>query len=380
MLRKVISLLLTAVMVLVLAACGKKGMSLDPVGHTEKRNYPAYEASDEFNAAEYRAASKEPWPEMVWKLNCGAGTSSSWMQAALYFNALMQESTEGKVSVTIRGDNGYSAGSETESIQMLMYGEEFQLSLESGLAYSLYDPRFSVTSLPYLFSNSEEADAVLGGSAGKRLKECLAGYGMYCLGIGENGFLQLTTSGRSVKSPNDLEGLTFCTGQNALREEVFRRLGAEALPVDMADAANAIRSGEAVGQEQSLAVLQSQTLPPTQHSINLWNASYDCIYFCMNQNVYSQLTDEQKKVVNANAVKAMTYQKSINRRHAEAALEEWKSDSKLEVNTFDSIDTEAFRAALEGVEAWYQQELVSFTGMKEEEAAEYVAAFHPVEK
>lgn len=375
--KRILALLLCLSMLYNLTACGKSSSGREsalPPG-----SYPDYEASAEFNAVENATTSKEDWSATQWRLNCGAGASSSWFQAARYFNALMQESTKGKVKVDIRTANGYSNGDEVGSIQMLMYGDEFDLSMESGMTYSYFDPRFSVVSLPYLFSTTEEADSILGGKSAAPLKETLSQYGIYCLGIGENGFRQLTTTGKPVTSAGDLSGMTIRTGMSDLREESLRKLGCTPVPTTLAEAASALTAGTD-GQEAPLALIQSEELGRGQKYVTLWNGSYDPMYFCLNQNVYSQLTDEQKKVVSGNAAKAIAYQKTINRRHAEALLEQWKEDESVEVISFEDVDTESFRNLLSGVEEWYLQELMNAVGMTEEEAGEFIEGFHPAEK
>lgn len=375
--RRILALLLSLTMLCSLASCGKARHS-GAKSALAPGSYPDYEASDEYNAAENAAKPKEEWPQIQWSLNSGAGPSSSWTQAARYFNALMQESTGGKVKIDIRSSSGYSGGSELDSIQMLMYGDEFDLSIQSGMAYSNFDPRFGVVSLPYLFETSEQADSILGGKAGKQLKEALSQYGIYCLGIGENGFQQLTNSRKPVRTLSDLSGMTIRTGLNELREVAFQALDCTALPLELSEAGEPLGS-EADGQEAPIALIQSENLRDAQHYVTLWNASYDCIYFCMNQNVYSELSDDQKKVLSANASKALSYQRDINRRHAQALLKEWQENDDAEVTPFEEVDSESFRAALAGAEDWYVQELISYLGMEEADAREFVESFKPAE-
>lgn len=376
--KRLLALVLSVAMLCSLTACGRSSRS-SVKSSLEPGSYADYEASSEYNAAENAAKAKEEWPSTQWRLNCGASATSSWTQAGRYFNALMQESTGGKVKVDIRSNSGYSGGSELDSIQMLMNGDEFDLSIQSGLAYSNFDPRFGVVSLPYLFANTEQADAVLKGSGGKMLKEYLSQYGMFCLGIGENGFQQLTNARRPVQKAADLSGLTIRTGLNEFRQAAFEALNCAPLPLELSEAVGALGT-EADGQEAPLALIQSENLMGAQRYVTLWNASYDCVYFCVNQNVYSQLTDDQKKVLTSNAAKAVDYQKEINRRHGQALLDEWKESGKVELLSFEEVDTDSFRSALADAEKWYTEELVSYLGMSQKEAREYVESFRPAEK
>ncbi|MCQ4741337.1 transporter, partial [Blautia hominis] len=45
----------------------------------------------------------------------------------------------------------------------------------------------------------------------------------------------------------------------------------------------------------------------------MWNANYDCLFFCINQEVYDKLTPEQQEVVDEIGQKAVQFEREINR-------------------------------------------------------------------
>jgi C4-dicarboxylate transporter DctM subunit len=107
----------------------------------------------------------------------------------------------------------------------------------------------------------------------------------------------------------------------------------------------------------------------------LWNAYYDCLFFCINQTAYDQFTDEQKAVIDANAAKAVEYQKAINRKNVDAVVEKYKTSGEMAVTDYEDIDIDSFKQASAGVEDWFVQQLVSSKGMSEEDAKAFVALF-----
>ena len=66
---------------------------------------------------------------------------------------------------------------------------------------------------------------------------------------------------------------------------------------------------------------------------SMWDAIYDCLFFCINREIYDNLTPEQQAVVDECGQKAVQYERYINRsemkRSAWAlAVKEWRDDHK----------------------------------------------------
>lgn len=128
-------------------------------------------------------------------------------------------------------------------------------------------------------------------------------------------------------------------------------------------------------QERNETAIASASVQDVQDYISLWNAYYDCLFFCINKGAYDKFTDEQKAVIDANAAKAVEYQKTINRENVESLVSEWKDNGAMEVTTLDAIDSDSFKNAASGAVSWYIEQLVSQKGMSEDDAKAYVAAF-----
>lgn len=372
--RRVLSLFLALGMVLTLCGCGKK-----PSGGSQTPNlslsYPDYEASESYEAAQDAASytGKEEWPETVWHLTCDGGTNSSQAAAGRYFNALMQHSTGGKVQVEVHPASSLAGGDPEAAVQQLMYGDEVQLSLQSALSYAQFDPRLSVTALPFLFPSNEMAAETLSGRAGKQLKEVLDLYGMVCLGIGENGFLQLVNDKRPVAQAADLEGLSVSVPEERLLAYQLGRL-CSASAGSLTESIQSFRSRESDGMTAALPDLEADWAG--KRYVTLWNEAYDPVFLCINQNVYSQFSEDQKKVISSNAAKAVSYQKAIQRRHSSERLEKYRQDDTVSVTSYEEVDTDSFRELLAGVESWYERTLMTEVGLSQEEAQSFIAYFH----
>lgn len=388
--KKFLALLLALAMVLSLAACaGEETIANDPAATAKEEglealfeddsgiNYTDYRDSDEYVASEEAAVyeGSDFWPEVTWNFDCSTGETSTWAQAGYYFNALMQESTEGKVKVDVYSSEQLTNGDQVAGIQALMDGDTLQVSLHSNLIYANFDPRFNVVSLPYLFEDYDAIDTAMAGAGGDELKAVLAEYGLHCAGIAENGFRQITNSKQPITSVDDLKSIKMRICSNDLCSEVYKEWGCNATVMNWSETYTSLQQGSVDGQENPETAIDSASVQDVQSYISLWNAYYDCLFFCINQSAYDQFTDEQKAVIDANAAKAVEYQKAINRQEVEDLVAEWTESGEMEVTTYDQIDSDSFKDASAASYDWFVQQLVSQKGMSEEDATAFVAAF-----
>ena len=330
---------------------------------------------DEENAAAFNDIddySDLGWEEQTWNFTCSTTETSTWADGGRKFGELMEKATGGKVKVAVYAADQLTGGNQSEGIQALMNGDPVQISMHSNLIYSAFDPRFNVVSLPYLFSSVEDADQALDGAAGDKLKDILSDYGLHCMGIAENGFRQLTNSVREVKSVDDMKNLKLRVAGSNLLMECYKRWGADATNMNWSETYTALQQKTVDGQENPLPAIDAASVQEVQPYTSLWNANYDCLFFCINQELYDSLTPEQQKVVDEAGQKAVAYERYINRAGDEEIMERWSSSNGVTITPYEDMDIDSFKQAVEGVDTWYQQELEKQGYM---DAAELISAF-----
>ena len=312
------------------------------------------------------------WEEQTWNFTCSTTETSTWADGGRKFGELMEKATGGKVKVAVYAADQLTGGNQSEGIQALMNGDPVQISMHSNLIYSAFDPRFNVVSLPYLFSSVEDADQALDGAAGDKLKDILSDYGLHCMGIAENGFRQLTNSVREVKSVDDMKNLKLRVAGSNLLMECYKRWGADATNMNWSETYTALQQKTVDGQENPLPAIDAASVQEVQPYTSLWNANYDCLFFCINQELYDSLTPEQQKVVDEAGQKAVAYERYINRAGDEEIMERWSSSNGVTIIPYEDMDIDSFKQAVEGVDTWYQQELEKQGYM---DAADLIDAF-----
>ena len=297
------------------------------------------------------------WEETTWNFACSTTETSTWADGGRKFGELMEKATGGKVKVNIYAADQLTNGNQSEGIQALMNGDPVQISMHSNLIYSAFDPRFNVVSLPFIYDSVEDADAKFDGEAGEKLKEILSEYGLHCMGIAENGFRELTNSVREVKSVDDMKNLKIRVAGSNLLMECYKRWGADATNLNWSETYTALQQNTVEGQENPLPAIDAASVQEVQPYCSMWDAIYDCLFFCINQEIYDGLTPEQQAVVDEAGQKAVEYERYINRSGDEEIMNRWEEKNGVTFTAKEDMDIDSFKEAVDGVDEWFIEEL-----------------------
>ena len=120
------------------------------------------------------------------------------------------------------------------------------------------------------------------GEAGEMLKDILSEYGLHCMGIAENGFRELTNSVREIRSVEDMKNLKIRVAGSNLLMECYKRWGADATNMNWSETYTALQQKTVEGQENPLPAIDAASVQEVQPYCSLWNANYDCLFFCIN--------------------------------------------------------------------------------------------------
>jgi tripartite ATP-independent transporter DctP family solute receptor len=273
-------------------------------------------------AASAPASSTTEFEAQTWKFACSATETSTWVEAAKKFGDLVGEATNGAVTVEYYPADQLTAGSQTDGIQALMDGTT-ELSMHSNLIYSSFDPRFNVVSLPFLFGSTEDADAKLDGAGGEALQAVLQEYNLHCMGIGENGFRHPTNGKHEIATVADMKGLKMRVAGSALLNREYELWGADYANANWSEVFTALQTGTYDGQENPLPTADAASIQEVQKYVTYWTGTYDCLFFCMNKDLYDSLPAELQAIVDDCGQQAVVYQRQINREQDQSILDKW---------------------------------------------------------
>lgn len=204
------------------------------------------------------------------------------------------------------------------------------------------------------------------------MKEILGEYGLHCMGIAENGFRQITNNVREIKSVEDMKNLKIRVAGSNLLMECYKMWGADATNMNWSETYTALRQKTVEGQENPLPAIDAASVREVQPYCSLWGANYDCLFFCINQEIYDSLTPEQQKVIDECGALATQYQREINRAGDDEIMSRWESKNGVTILRYEDLDVDSFKNAVEGIDEWFVKELKK---QGYDDGEELVAAF-----
>ena len=104
----------------------------------------------------------------------------------------------------------------------------------------------------------------------------------------------------------------------------------------------------------------------------MWNAIYDCLFFCINGDIYDSMTPEQQEVIDECGRLATQYEREINRAGDDEIKNRWQNENGVTITNYEDMGIDSFKQAVDGVDEWYQKEL---EGQGYDDAKELIETF-----
>lgn len=293
-----------------------------------------------------------PKEKVTLNMSVTSASGSTWEKGALKFAELVNERTGGMIEIKVYPNEQLSGGNQGKGIEMLMSGAT-DLTYHSNIIYSIMDERFGVISLPFLFSSVDDIDQALAGEGGKAINEMLLEKNVVGLGFGENGFRQLTTGKKPVRSFEDIQNMKIRIPGMKMYTSLFKALGADPLTMNFAEVFTALQQGTIDGHENPLDTIYAAKIHEVQKYITLWDYSYDAIILGMNKDKFESFDTDTQQIFRDAAKEACEYQIKINRELGEEQLQIFQ-DTGMEVITLTEEQKAPFREAVKVVYDEYE--------------------------
>ena len=252
--KKFLALLMMAVLVFALAACG---------------------GGSDSGSAEGSGDSNEFAGGQTFTIKIGhSDTTTNLINVSLEnFAAYVEEQSGGAVQVDI-----YAAeqlGSNAEMAEMIEMGSLDAMMMPQGQEATLA-PKINTLGLPFLFDDYESVYKVLDSDIGTELVADLADHNMIQLAYWENGLRQTTNSKRPLNSSADFKGLKIRTPEDAMTMAIFNALGASPSPLAFSELYLALQQGTFDGQENPVSNIYANNFQDVQKYLAMTNHKYEC--------------------------------------------------------------------------------------------------------
>ena len=266
-------------------------------------------------------SSKKPGEGAVeLKFSSAGSENSTWQDGALKFGELLADYTDGKYKVTVYPSDQLSGGNQAGGIELVQNGST-DVHLQDAMVWSSVCGKSIVASFPWMVPTYEDVDSYMAGEGGQALKEAVSESGVVCLAIGENGYRQIVNTKQPITCVADMQGMKIRVPGSAVHVSLLKYIGADPISMNQSEVYSSLQQGTIDGCENTLDLLYSQNTLEVVDYLTFWNYSYDPLFLSVSQKLWDSLDDSEKEAFTKAAEEAMAYQKQVTREKVESLMD-----------------------------------------------------------
>lgn len=322
-------------------------------------------------AAPFIAQAQDFKPRLI-RFGYGLNEQSNQGRAAKLFAEQVEKASGGKMRV--RAIGAAALGPDTQMQQALIGGAQ-EMMVGSTATLVGISKEMALWDTPFLFNSAKEADALLDGPVGDKVRAKLQDKGLVGLVYWENGFRNLTNSKRPISKMEDLAGIKLRVMQNNVFLDSFKTLGTNAVPLAFSELFGALETGTVDGQENPFNTILSSKFYEVQKYLTVTNHVYSPWIVLVSKKWWDGLNAAEQKVLLDAAKASRDFERQDTRAEAAGAVAELKKKG-MQVNELSAAEAARMRGSLTrvyatigasvGMELWNetQAELAKLRGKK----------------
>lgn len=311
-------------------------------------------------------AADVQYPKLNLKMSTTVGEQSNAALMAKEFARVVGEASKGAIRVRVYPSDQLSGGNMSKGVEMIHTGG-IDVAFEPVDVMSVLDKSLLALSIPWIFTNYQQAEDSLLGAGGDYVKKALRAQGIEALGFIHNGFRQLTNSKRVVRTPEDLKAMKLRVPGGDVFVNFFRVFGADPVAMSFSELFTALQQGTVDGQENGFDLIVANKFYEVQKYITAWNYSYGSFALVFNKKTWDGLDADTKKLLQEKAkeICRLGNQKVVD---GEAAKRKIVTDYGCQVTDLTPAELQAFKGMLgeyyQNVKKTYGEEACAAFGVK----------------
>jgi tripartite ATP-independent transporter DctP family solute receptor len=207
----------------------------------------------------------------------------------------IKQATGGRVEINLFPAN--QLGSDTDLLGQIRNGAVDYLNIGSSVLATLV-PSVGIVNTGFAFTSYDEVWKAMDGDLGKFVKAEIENVGVLQIGKSwDNGFRQLTSSTREIKTPDDLKGFKMRVPAAPILTSLFQALGAGPTPINFNEVYSALQTKVVEGQENPLAIIATAKLYEVQKYCSLTSHVWDAYIILGNRRSFQRLPAEVADIV-----------------------------------------------------------------------------------
>lgn len=330
--KKALSIVLTAAMVGSLCACGSAG-----------GNSGGGSAAPSGAAQPTAASDGKTYDNVTLKLSYATGDTGMDGLTAIEFERLVEERSGGQVQIDRFPNCQLCGGDMVRHVEMLIAGGAFELAIISENSFSDVEQTFQATSIPFTFTDYDQAWEKADSTGGTFVKELFAKHGVVYLSTFPNGIMQFANNKRELRAPADMANLKMRT-YGDLQMSLMRSLGADPTQLSWSELYSALQTGSVDGNMNGYQTLFSGSLHEVQPYITEVNATLALYDFLANQASWDKLSPDTQQLIQECATDAALWGRNYM-SETEADIKQQMIDYGVQVYEPTDEELQAFKDA-----------------------------------
>ena len=263
------------------------------------------------------------------------------------FAELVEEETDGNVTIAVYPNDQLAGGNSTKGIEMIA-GGGVDLAAYATCVMAVIDEQLSVATIPWIFEDYQDARETIDGTGGEYYAERLEKKGITYLGSFHNGFRQITNSKREVKTPEDVKRLKIRVPGSEVYMKFFKTLGADPVAMSWSEVFTAIQQGTIDGQENGICITESAKMDEVQDYLTLWNYTYENDLFVANTEIWESLEPKTRKMLQEKAREACEWGRDTLEAEEADIVKEFEAEG-MNVTELTEEELDAFKESISGM-------------------------------
>ena len=254
----------------------------------------------------------------------------------------IRQATSGRVDIKLFPAN--QLGSDTDLLTQVRNGSVDFFNLSS-LILATFVPVSGITSVGFAFKNYDDVWKAMDGDLGNYIRAEIAKTPIFTVSkIWDNGFRQITSSGREIKSAADLKGFKMRVPAAPPLTSLFTALEAAPSPINFNEVYTALQTKVVEGQENPLAIIATARLYEVQKSCSLTGHVWDGYWVLGNKRSFQKLPADIQQIIQREIEKSGTDERADVAKLNTSLI----ADLKTKGLNFINVQPDDFRKKLAG--------------------------------
>lgn len=248
--------------------------------------------------------------------------------------------TNGRVEIKIFPNN--QLGGDTDMLSQVRNGG-ITFFTPSALVIATLVPVAAINAVGFAFADYDQVWKAMDGKLGAHVRDAISKVNLYAFEkMWDNGFRQMTTSGKAIETAKEMSGLKIRVPVSPLSISMFKALDAAPASLQFSEVYTALQTKVVDAQENPLPIIQVAKLYEVQKSCAVSNHIWDGFWFIANGRAWRGLPADVQKIVAGAINDAGVAQRGDIKKLNETV----QADLQSKGLAFNKTDPNSFRAKL----------------------------------